>query len=166
MIYCQWLYAKHSISNGHQRRNRVLLCTTLIYILFNLIVCIIRRWNVAREHDMERPFDTRFVLQNCRDIWNGSMHRRACLLSGFLPTFGPSFLHFYGSGATERSSCFGKVSTALPFYRGRVLLSMKTEMDDSEAMAGLSVETDLAAPIIEVRPQWLIFFHFYVQRSF
>ncbi|XP_076302777.1 otoferlin-like, partial [Lasioglossum baleicum] len=73
--------------------------------------------------------------------------------NGFLPTFGPSFLHFYGSGATERSSCFGKVSTALPFYRGRVLLSMKTEMDDSEAMAGLSVETDLAAPIIE-RSLW------------
>lgn len=76
------------------------------------------------------------------------------LLSGFLPTFGPSFLHFYGSGTTERSSCFGKCSIALPFYRGRVLLSLKTEMDDSETTtAGISAEREHAAPIIEVHLQ-------------
>ncbi|XP_076223010.1 otoferlin [Nomia melanderi] len=70
---------------------------------------------------------------------------------GFLPTFGPSFLHFYGSGRAEKSSCFGKWLTALPFYRGRVLLSLKTEMDDPEASARIGVETEPAAPIIENR---------------
>ncbi|CAK9828332.1 Fer-1-like protein 6 [Anthophora retusa] len=68
---------------------------------------------------------------------------------GFLPTFGPSFLHFYGTGFTEKSSCLGKYSTALPFYRGRVLLSMKIEMDDSETSSGVTAETELAAPIME-----------------
>ncbi|KAK1117439.1 hypothetical protein K0M31_016643 [Melipona bicolor] len=71
--------------------------------------------------------------------------------NGFLPTFGPSFLHFYGSGSTEKNSCFGKCSEALPFYRGRVLVSLKTEIDDSETTSGISVETELAAPIIERR---------------
>ncbi|KAG7207640.1 hypothetical protein KM043_009260 [Ampulex compressa] len=71
------------------------------------------------------------------------------VLIGFLPTFGPSFVHFYGSGAIGRNSCSGKCSTALPFYRGRVLLSVKTEMDDPEASPAVGVETEPAAPIIE-----------------
>ncbi|CAL7940390.1 unnamed protein product [Xylocopa violacea] len=73
--------------------------------------------------------------------------------NGFLPTFGPSFLHFYGPGSAEKSSCFGKCSTALPLYRGRVLLSLKTEMDDSETTSRISVETEAAAPIVE-RSLW------------
>ncbi|KAK9306192.1 hypothetical protein QLX08_003081 [Tetragonisca angustula] len=73
--------------------------------------------------------------------------------NGFLPTFGPSFLHFYGYGTTDKNSCFGKCSTALPFYRGRVLVSLKTEIDDSEITSGINVETELAAPIIE-RSLW------------
>nr|XP_012151304.1 PREDICTED: otoferlin-like [Megachile rotundata] len=67
---------------------------------------------------------------------------------GFLPTFGPSFLHFYGFGSSERNSCFGKC-TSLPFYRGRLLLSLKTEMDDPEASSGISAETEPTPPIIE-----------------
>ncbi|XP_076634575.1 otoferlin [Colletes latitarsis] len=70
---------------------------------------------------------------------------------GFLPTFGPSFLHFYGSSLAERNSCFGKCFSALPIYRGRVLLSLKTEMDDPEASSRISTETEHAAPIIEER---------------
>nr|XP_034175477.1 otoferlin-like [Osmia lignaria] len=68
---------------------------------------------------------------------------------GFLPTYGPSFLHFYGIGSSERNSCFGKCSTSLPFYRGRLLLSLKTEMDDPEASSGISAETEPTPPIIE-----------------
>lgn len=39
---------------------------------------------------------------------------------------------------------------AMPLYRGRVLLSLKTEMDDPEASPGIRVETLSAFPIIEV----------------
>ncbi|XP_078046839.1 otoferlin [Augochlora pura] len=40
---------------------------------------------------------------------------------GFLPTFGPSFLHFYGPGAAESSSCFGNTTT--PVFN--VLISIR-----------------------------------------
>ncbi|XP_036143415.1 otoferlin [Monomorium pharaonis] len=68
---------------------------------------------------------------------------------GFLPTYGPSFIHFYGSGSVEKNGCSGKCLTAMPLYRGRVLLSLKTEMDDPEASPGIGVETVPAFPIIE-----------------
>lgn len=67
-----------------------------------------------------------------------------------MPTFGPSFLHFYGIGTTERNTCFGKCFSPLPLYRGRVLVSLKTEIDDSEMASGISTKTEPAAPIIEV----------------
>ncbi|EZA54735.1 Otoferlin [Ooceraea biroi] len=68
---------------------------------------------------------------------------------GFLPTYGPSFIHFYGSGSVEKNGCSGKCLTAMPLYRGRVLLSLKTEMDDPEPSPGIGVETVPAFPIIE-----------------
>ncbi|XP_039312849.1 otoferlin [Solenopsis invicta] len=68
---------------------------------------------------------------------------------GFLPTYGPSFIHFYGSDSVEKNGCSGKCLTAMPLYRGRVLLSLKTEMDDPEASPGIRVETVPAFPIIE-----------------
>lgn len=37
-----------------------------------------------------------------------------------------------------------------PIYRGRVLLSLKTEIDDEVGFSGNGVETEPAAPIIEV----------------
>jgi len=72
------------------------------------------------------------------------------LPTGFLPTYGPSFIHFYGSGSVEKNGCSGKCLTAMPLYRGRVLLSLKTEMDDPEASSEIGVETVPAFPIIEV----------------
>jgi len=72
------------------------------------------------------------------------------LSTGFLPTYGPSFIHFYGSGSVEKNGCSGKCLTAMPLYRGRVLLSLKTEMDDPEASSGIGVETVPTFPIIEV----------------
>ncbi|XP_072763326.1 LOW QUALITY PROTEIN: otoferlin, partial [Anoplolepis gracilipes] len=68
---------------------------------------------------------------------------------GFLPTYGPSFIHFYGSGSVEKNGCSGRCLTAMPLYRGRVLLSLKTEMDDPEASPGIRVETLSTFPIIE-----------------
>lgn len=38
----------------------------------------------------------------------------------------------------------------MPLYRGRVLLSLKTEIDDPEASPGIGVKTVPAFPIIEV----------------
>ncbi|KAI4503915.1 hypothetical protein M0802_001318 [Mischocyttarus mexicanus] len=66
---------------------------------------------------------------------------------GFLPTYGPSFLHFYASNKEERNSCYS--SSSLPFYRGRVLFSLKTEMDDPDTSPRIGIETEPAAPIIE-----------------
>ncbi|KAH0549066.1 hypothetical protein KQX54_005671, partial [Cotesia glomerata] len=53
---------------------------------------------------------------------------------GFLPTYGPSFIQFY-NGTSEGSefSCVSKCQNTRPIYQGRVLLSLKTEIDDSEA---------------------------------
>ncbi|KAL6424890.1 hypothetical protein ACFW04_010045 [Cataglyphis niger] len=67
----------------------------------------------------------------------------------FLPTYGPSFIHFYGSGSVEKNGCSGRCLTAMPLYRGRVLLSLKTEMDDPEASPAIRVETLSAFSIIE-----------------
>ncbi|XP_033208643.1 otoferlin-like [Belonocnema kinseyi] len=68
---------------------------------------------------------------------------------GFLPTFGPSFIHLYGYGSATRYSCTGNCSIALPIYRGRLLLSLKTEIDDPESSTATGVQVEAAAAIIE-----------------
>jgi len=64
------------------------------------------------------------------------------LPTGFLPTYGPSFIHFYGSGSAKKNKCL----RAMPLYRGRVLLLLKTELDGRYSR----VKTIPAFPIIEV----------------
>ncbi|XP_048510270.1 otoferlin-like [Athalia rosae] len=71
----------------------------------------------------------------------------------FLPTFGPSFVHFYGSGNARECSCIGKCTATLPAHRGRVLLSLRTEIADIEAPSTPLVEVEPCAPIIE-RTLW------------
>ncbi|XP_024943161.1 otoferlin [Cephus cinctus] len=66
---------------------------------------------------------------------------------GFLPIYGPSFVHFYESGNTRTCCCSGL--PVLPIYRGRVLLSLRTEIEDPEASSATGTETEPAAPIIE-----------------
>ncbi|XP_014219659.1 otoferlin [Copidosoma floridanum] len=72
---------------------------------------------------------------NLKDISNSGEY-------GFLPTFGPSFLHLYIDGH--------EVPTE-PIYRGRLLLSLRTEIERTEAAgpsaAGVYIEP--TASIIE-----------------
>ncbi|XP_031785250.1 otoferlin isoform X4 [Nasonia vitripennis] len=60
---------------------------------------------------------------------------------GFLPTFGPSFLHLYANAANLTGA----------IYRGRLLLSLKTEIDRSEAASSgaVGVHLETAASIVE-----------------
>ncbi|XP_015525108.1 otoferlin [Neodiprion lecontei] len=67
----------------------------------------------------------------------------------FLPTFGPTFVHFYGSGSTRECNCIGKCVATLPAHRGRVLLALKTEIDDPEAPSTPFVEIEPCIPVIE-----------------
>lgn len=52
---------------------------------------------------------------------------------GFLPTFGPAYVHFYNRGA----------------YAGKVLLSMKTELNDSITLSRDAVVESIP-PLTEV----------------
>ncbi|XP_034943562.1 otoferlin [Chelonus insularis] len=73
---------------------------------------------------------------------------------GFLPTYGPSFIHFYnGDSVDSRSHCASKCQVMRPIYQGRVLLSLKTEIDDSGSPIISGVDTEPIAPIIE-RKLW------------
>ncbi|XP_015125981.1 otoferlin [Diachasma alloeum] len=69
---------------------------------------------------------------------------------GFLPTYGPSFIHLYGNDASgDECRCRGKCQTVRPIYRGRVLLSLKTEIDDPGMSGGAGVDVEPATPIME-----------------
>ncbi|CAD6221881.1 GSCOCG00005218001-RA-CDS [Cotesia congregata] len=72
---------------------------------------------------------------------------------GFLPTYGPSFIQFYnGTSEGSECSCVSKcVSNTRPIYQGRVLLFLKTEIDDSEAPIFTGVDFEPTAPIIEAK---------------
>lgn len=57
---------------------------------------------------------------------------------GFLPTFGPAFIHFYNRGA----------------FAGQVLISIKTELHDSIVLSKDAVVEQIA-PLNEVRHTFL-----------
>ncbi|KAL7306383.1 hypothetical protein TKK_0001807 [Trichogramma kaykai] len=67
-------------------------------------------------------------LLNFKDISNSSER-------GFLPTFGPSFIHLYGDEE--------------PIYRGRLLLSLKVEIDILETATAASVTVEDAPGLAE-----------------
>ena len=91
---------------------------------------------------------------------------------GFLPTFGPAFIHFYGStrdysiidensmlnnGMGEGVSYrfFEKIISNLLYlswvcYRGEVLIAIKTEISDSIDTAPIEVEVEPTQTINEV----------------
>ncbi|XP_033118716.1 otoferlin-like isoform X3 [Anneissia japonica] len=73
---------------------------------------------------------------------------------GFLPTFGPSWVNLYGSTrqfSSMDSNSFLNLGVGEGcMYRGRILLSMKSEMTDSATESGaIGVEVEPALPISE-----------------
>ncbi|KAJ8683958.1 hypothetical protein QAD02_019750 [Eretmocerus hayati] len=59
---------------------------------------------------------------------------------GFLPTFGPSFLHLYKNN---------NGGDAQPIYRGRILFSLRTEIEQNDSIGGSSVKVEPTASIVE-----------------
>lgn len=73
---------------------------------------------------------------------------------GFLPTFGPAFVHLYGSTRDyslidEHSSLNVGLGEGVS-YRGRLLIAVRTEIADSFDLISSEVEIDPAYPISEV----------------
>ncbi|XP_044010396.1 otoferlin [Aphidius gifuensis] len=71
--------------------------------------------------------------------------------NGFLPTYGPSFIHLYDDSTSNNveCSCSGKCRDVRPIYRGRVLISLKTEIDDPGSSSGDRIAIEPTFPISE-----------------
>ena len=77
------------------------------------------------------------------------------LLSGFLPTYGPSWMNLYGSkreyNTVDKTRKLNEGFGEGCMYRGRVLLSLKTEVQDgSLETGGIRVDVEPTLPISEV----------------
>lgn len=88
--------------------------------------------------------------------------RRRCVFfpslffPGFIPTFGPAFVHLYGSTRDyslidEHSDLNDGIGEGVS-YRGRILVALKTDVSDSIDTAPSEVETEQTQTINEVRP--------------
>ena len=74
--------------------------------------------------------------------------------AGFLPTFGPAFIHLYGSTRDyslidEHASLNTGLGEGVS-YRARILVAVRTEITDSVDTAPSDVEVEPAYPINEV----------------
>lgn len=74
-------------------------------------------------------------------------------LAGFLPTFGPSFIHLYGSTRDyslidEHSSLNAGLGEGVS-YRARLLIAIRTEITDSIDMGPSEVELEPTMPVNE-----------------
>ncbi|XP_012269850.2 otoferlin isoform X2 [Athalia rosae] len=72
---------------------------------------------------------------------------------GFLPTFGPAFIHMYGSIRDyslidEHSTLNTGLGEGIS-YRGRLLIAIRTEISDNMDMAPSDVEVEPTTPITE-----------------
>ncbi|CAL7945462.1 unnamed protein product [Xylocopa violacea] len=72
---------------------------------------------------------------------------------GFLPTFGPAFIHFYGSIRDyslidEHSTLNAGLGEGIS-YRARLLIAIRTEISDNLEMAPSEVEIEPAVPVNE-----------------
>ena len=81
--------------------------------------------------------------------------RIICLyISGFIPTFGPAFIHLYGSTRDynfidEHSNLNDGLGEGVS-YRGRLLIALKTDLSDSIDTAPSEVENMPTQTINEV----------------
>ena len=80
---------------------------------------------------------------------------------GFIPTFGPAFIHLYGSTRDyslidEHSNLNAGLGEGVS-YRGRLLIALKTDISDSIDTAPSEVEVEPTQTIHEVNIQ----FHFW-----
>jgi otoferlin len=76
------------------------------------------------------------------------------LLAGFLPTFGPAFIHLYGSTRDyslldEHANLNSGLGEGVS-YRARLLISIRTEITDNIDIAPAGVEVEPSYPITEV----------------
>jgi len=82
------------------------------------------------------------------------------LLSGFLPTFGPSWVNFYGStrnfSLLEECSHLNEGLSEGVSFRGRLLVSIKTEILDDREMGPSMVEVEPTVPVADVNSDSLI----------
>lgn len=75
--------------------------------------------------------------------------------AGYLPTFGPAFIHLYGSTRDyslidEHSSLNAGLGEGVS-YRARLLVAVRTEITDAVDIAPSDVDVEPAYPINEVR---------------
>jgi hypothetical protein len=76
--------------------------------------------------------------------------------AGFLPTFGPTFVHLYGSTRdysliNEHSNLNTGLGEGVS-YRARLLVAIRTEITDNIDFAPSEVEVEPTFPINEVKP--------------
>ena len=74
--------------------------------------------------------------------------------TGFIPTFGPAFIHLYGSTRDyslidEHSNLNAGLGEGVS-YRGRLLIALKTDISDSIDTAPSEVEVEPTQTIHEV----------------
>lgn len=77
------------------------------------------------------------------------------MVSGFIPTFGPAFVHLYGStrdySLIDEHSLLNDGLGEGVSYRGRLLISLKTDISDSIGTAPSDVEVEATQTINEVQ---------------
>ncbi len=90
------------------------------------------------------------------------MHRfNGDFYSGFIPTFGPAFVHLYGSTRDyslidEHSELNDGLGEGVS-YRGRILVAIKTDISESIDTAPSEVETEATQTINEVSNSLITF---------
>lgn len=81
------------------------------------------------------------------------MGRLSC--TGFLPTYGPAWVNLYGSTRDYQILAkHGHLNDGLGegvSYRGRLMISVKTEIIDTEDIGVTLVEVEATPPVSEVR---------------
>lgn len=88
----------------------------------------------------------------CPELINPTLNTEFC--TGFIPTFGPSFVHLYGSTRDynlidEHSDLNDGLGEGVS-YRGRLLIALKTDISDSIDTAPSEVEVQPTQTIHEV----------------